>query len=103
MKFKLTRGERPWVLYDAGNSVLALLIATILPIYFHYLAEDLSGVSPVDSLAYWGYASAAATLFVVLLGKSSPRVIKNSLQFLASKTPVNPFSKAFTGVSFWYA
>lgn len=68
MKFKLTSGERHWVLYDVGNSVFSLLIATILPIYFHYLAEDRGGVSPVDSLAYWGYASAAATLFVALLG-----------------------------------
>lgn len=70
MKFGLTKEEKRWVLYDVGNSVFTLLISTILPIYFHFLSEEMGGVSPVDSLAYWGYASAAATLLVALLGPS---------------------------------
>lgn len=35
---KLTKKERNWILYDVGNSAFTLLIATILPIYFNYLA-----------------------------------------------------------------
>ena len=34
-KFKLTKQEKNWVLYDVGNSAFTLLICTILPIYFN--------------------------------------------------------------------
>ena len=37
---KLTKNERNWILYDVGNSAFTLLIATILPIYFNYLAGN---------------------------------------------------------------
>lgn len=49
---KLTKKERNWILYDVGNSAFTLLIATILPIYFNYLAGN-AGISSVDYLAYW--------------------------------------------------
>lgn len=49
---KLTKNERNWILYDVGNSAFTLLIATILPIYFNYLAGN-AGISSVDYLAYW--------------------------------------------------
>ena len=39
MKFKLTPLEKKWILYDVGNSAFAMLTATILPIYFNYLAK----------------------------------------------------------------
>ncbi len=39
MKFKLTPLEKKWILYDVGNSAFAMLPATILPIYFNYLAK----------------------------------------------------------------
>ena len=42
MKFKMTKEERNWVLYDVGNSAFVLLISTIMPIYFNYLAENAS-------------------------------------------------------------
>ena len=67
MKWKLTKQERNWVLYDVGNSAFTLLIATILPIYFNYLA-DKGGLSDVEYLAYWGYAASVVTLLVALLG-----------------------------------
>ena len=35
---KLTKLEKYWILYDVGNSAFVLLVATILPIYFNYLA-----------------------------------------------------------------
>ena len=66
-KLKLTSAERSWVLYDVGNSAFTLLIATIIPIYFNFLAEE-AGLSNVQYLAYWGYAASAATLLVAVLG-----------------------------------
>lgn len=64
---KLTKKEKNWILYDVGNSAFTLLIATIMPLYFNYLAEQ-AGLSSVDYLAYWGYAASVATLFVVFIG-----------------------------------
>ena len=55
-KFKVTPLERAWILYDVGNSAFVLMIATLVPIFFNALAEA-GGVSKVDYLAYWGYAS----------------------------------------------
>lgn len=67
MKFKLTRMEKNWVLYDVGNSAFTLMVSTIMPIYFNYLAGKES-ISSVDYMAYWGYAASIATLIVALLG-----------------------------------
>lgn len=65
--FKLTRGEKCWVLYDVGNSAFTLLISTIIPIYFNALAQG-AGLTDVEYLAYWGYAASIATLLVAVLG-----------------------------------
>lgn len=59
--------EKKWILYDIANSAFALLISTIIPIYFNYLAGD-AGLSEVNYLAYWGYATSAATVIVAVLG-----------------------------------
>lgn len=67
MRGGMTREEKSWVLYDVGNSAFVLLISTIMPIYFNYLAEN-AGISSVNYLAYWGYAASAATIIVALLG-----------------------------------
>ena len=67
MKFKLTKEEKSWVLYDVGNSAFVLLIATIIPIYFNYLAGK-AGLSNVEYLAYWGYVASIVTLIIVLAG-----------------------------------
>ncbi len=67
MKFKLTALEKKWVLYDVGNSAFTMLVATIFPIYFNYLAGN-AGISDVDYLAYWGYAASVCTLLVVVMG-----------------------------------
>lgn len=67
MKFKLTKSEKHWILYDVGNSAFVLLVSTIMPIYFNALAES-AGLSDTAYLAYWGYAASAATLAVALLG-----------------------------------
>lgn len=67
MRFKLTKQERSWILYDVGNSAFTLLVSTIMPIYFNYLAGN-AGLSDVDYLAYWGYAASIATLVIALIG-----------------------------------
>ena len=67
MKFKLTKNEKSWILYDVGNSAFVLLVATILPIYFNALASD-AGLGDAQYLAYWGYAASVATLAVAVLG-----------------------------------
>ncbi len=67
MKFKMTSLEKKWVLYDVGNSAFTLLVTTIMPIYFNALA-GAGGIDEVDYLAYWGYATSAATLFTAILG-----------------------------------
>lgn len=67
MKMKLTKMEKAWILYDVGNSAFILLVSTIIPIYFNYLA-DLANISSSDYLAYWGYAASIATLVVAVIG-----------------------------------
>ena len=61
---KLTKLEKYWILYDVGNSAFILLVATIIPIYFNYLAS-LAKISEVNYLAYWGYASSQLLLLLL--------------------------------------
>lgn len=64
---KLTREEKNWILYDVGNSAFVLLVSTILPIYFNYLAQG-AGLTDAQYLAYWGYAASIATIKVAIMG-----------------------------------
>lgn len=64
---KMTRVERNWVLYDVGNSAFVLLVSTIMPLYFNYLAGS-AGLSDSDYLAYWGYAASITTIIVAVMG-----------------------------------
>lgn len=64
---KLAKEEKNWILYDVGNSAFTLMVATIFPIYFNYLAEK-AGISSVDYLAYWGYAASIVTIVVAIMG-----------------------------------
>ena len=62
-----TREEKSWMLYDwANSSFSAIVAAIILPIFFQSVAEG-SGVSSVDSTAYWGYATSFGTLICAVL------------------------------------
>lgn len=67
MRFKMTKEEKNWALYDVGNSAFVLLVSTIMPIYFNYLSEK-AGLSSVDYLAFWGYAASIVTIIVAFLG-----------------------------------
>lgn len=64
---KFTREEKNWILYDIGNSAFTMLMTTIMPIYFNYLAES-GGLTEVEYMAYWGYAASISTLIVAVLG-----------------------------------
>lgn len=64
---KFTREEKNWILYDIGNSAFTMLMTTVMPIYFNYLAES-GGLTEVEYMAYWGYAASFATLVVAILG-----------------------------------
>ena len=67
MNLRLTKLEKSWILYDIANSAFVLLVATLLPIYFDYLA-DKGNLSDSDYLAYWGYAGSVATVLVAIIG-----------------------------------
>ncbi len=67
MGSKLTKSEKSWVLYDVGNSAFVLMVSTIFPIYFNYLAEK-AGLSSTDYLAMWGYAASIVTVIVAVIG-----------------------------------
>ena len=67
MKMKLNGKEKRWIMYDVGNSAFTLLVSTIIPIYFNYLAGN-AGLSDVNYLAYWGYAASICTIIVAILG-----------------------------------
>ena len=64
---KLTKLEKSWILYDVANSAFILLVATLLPIYFDYLAGK-ANLSQSDYLSYWGYAGSVATILVAVIG-----------------------------------
>lgn len=67
MKQKLNKLEKYWVMYDVGNSAFALLVSTIIPIYFKNMTTQ-NGISDADSTAYLSYAISISTLIVAILG-----------------------------------
>ncbi len=66
-RFKLTKLEKSWILYDVGNSAFTLLVSTLLPIYFNALATSV-GIDENMYLSYWGYAGSIATILVAIIG-----------------------------------
>ncbi len=66
-RFKLTKLEKSWILYDVGNSAFTLLVSTLLPIYFNALATS-AGIDENMYLSYWGYAGSIATILVAFIG-----------------------------------
>ena len=62
-----TRLEKSWIIYDVGNSAFTLMVSTIIPIWFNALAER-AGMSSVDYLANWSFATSIATIIMALWG-----------------------------------
>lgn len=69
-----------WCLYDWANSAFGTVIATFVfaPYFVKQVASD-----PASGMAYWGYASATAGLFIAilapLLGKVADRTLRRTL------------------------
>ena len=61
MQFKLTKKEKSWIFYDVGNSAFVLMVSTILPVYFNYLAQNAGNSGCEDYVASWGYAASIST------------------------------------------
>ena len=57
--------EKSWVVYDVGNSAFTLMVSTLIPIWFNTLAER-AGMSSVDYLANWSFATSIATIVMAL-------------------------------------
>lgn len=66
-KERFTRLEKSWIMYDIGNSAFALLVTTIIPIYFKNLATQ-NGISLSNSTAFYSYAVSISTILVAILG-----------------------------------
>lgn len=90
-KFKLTRKERNWVLYDVANSAFSLIESTILTFFFNVISGN-AGLTPAMYLAYWGYSQSVATAISAVLGpiigalsdrKGKKKVYFNIIVFLA--------------------
>ena len=100
MNVKLTGKEKRWIMYDVGNSAFALLVSTIIPIYFNYLAGK-AGISSVNYLAYWGYAASICTIIVALL--QILKASKNQFflyQYLLAVLPVRCLGRVLNGLYF---
>ena len=82
-RFKLTKLEKSWILYDVGNSAFTLLVSTLFPIYFNAISES-AGLTSVDYLAHWGYATSIVTIIVALSGP----VLGTITDFKGYKKPI---------------
>lgn len=59
--------EKSWVVYDIGNSAFTLLVTTLIPIWFNALCEN-AGMSSIDYLANWSFATSVATILMIFAG-----------------------------------
>lgn len=63
-KFKFTKEEKSWILYDWANSVYATnIMAAIFPIYF----TAVCGGQNTVGMQWWGFGTSISTLIVALL------------------------------------
>lgn len=66
MKFKMTKQEKNWVLYDVGNSAFVMMICSLLPIYYNALAKA-QNYSDVKITAIFGTLLSLSALAIALL------------------------------------
>lgn len=66
MKFKLTKTERSWVLYDVANSAFVMIIASLLPIYYNSLAKA-QGLTDAETTTIFGTLLSLSALAVALI------------------------------------
>lgn len=65
MKFKLSKLEKSWVLYDVGNSAFVMIICSLLPIYYNTLAKT-QGYSDAQITAIFGTLLSLSALAIAL-------------------------------------
>lgn len=61
---RFTKQELSWMMYDWANSAHSVIVVTILPIFFHSVAEHT--VDNASSMTIWGYATSIAMIIVAL-------------------------------------
>ena len=65
---KFRRVENSWMMYDWANSAYSIIITTaVFPIFYKSVATA-AGVDNANSTAYLGYAVAAATFILAMIG-----------------------------------
>ena len=107
MNIKLTGKEKRWIMYDVGNSAFALLVSTIIPIYFNYLAGKAE-ISSVNYLAYWDmlHQYVQSLLHYLVLCVEHLQILKASknqfflYQYLLAVLPVQCLGHVFNGSYF---
>ena len=63
-KFKFTKTEKSWIMYDWANSVFATnMMAAIFPIYF----GSICAANGADNVVLWSYGTSIATFIVAIL------------------------------------
>lgn len=65
MKFKLSKLEKSWVLYDVGNSAFVMIICSLLPIYYNTLAKA-QGYSDAQITSIFGTLLSLSALAIAL-------------------------------------
>lgn len=65
---KFSKIENSWMMYDWANSAYSIIITTaVFPIFYKSVATS-AGIDGADSTAYLGYAVAAATFILAMIG-----------------------------------
>lgn len=60
-----TKQEKSWMLYDWANSAHAVVIVTILPIFYNTVAEFTSDAA--SSMNTWGYCTSTVMLLIAIM------------------------------------
>ena len=62
----LNEQEFSWVLYDVGNSAFTMLACSLIPIWYHSIADSQVGLE--NATANWAFATSIITIIVAVLG-----------------------------------
>lgn len=59
--------KNSWVLYDVANSAYILFVLSIIPIYFHQIAQE-GGLSESEYLTFWSASVSIVTFAMLFFG-----------------------------------
>lgn len=62
----LSEQEFSWVLYDVGNSAFTMLACSLIPIWFHSLADGQIGLDKATGM--WALGTSIVTIIVAIVG-----------------------------------